>query len=56
MRGNIKFIKNEFLYVDIDGNTVKIKNPYDYEPKNVEVIKVNGEYYIKGFVPKKNKE
>ena len=55
MKGNVRFVKNGYLYVDVDDFVVKIKNPYDYEPKNVDIIKVEGEYYIKGFAPNRIK-
>lgn len=53
VKGNIRFIKNGFLYVDVDNNTIKIKNPYGYEPKNVEIVKRYGQYYVKGFIENK---
>lgn len=56
VKGNIRFIKNGYLFVDVDDRTVKIKNPYDYEPTNVNIVKINGEYYIKGYEPKNNKK
>ena len=56
MKGNVRFVKNGYLYVDVDDFVVKIKNPYDYEPNFVELVKYCGEYYIKNFVPKKNEK
>lgn len=56
VKGNVRFIKNGFLYVDVNDFVIKIKNPYDYEPNFVELVKYCGEYYIKNFVPKKNEK
>ena len=53
---NIRLIDKGFIYCDVDGITIKIKNPYDYEPNFVELVKYCGEYYIKNFVPKKNEK
>lgn len=53
LKGNVRFIKNGYLYVDVDNFVVKIKNPYDYEPKNVEIVKRYGQYYVKGFIENK---
>lgn len=50
----VKFNDKGFLYVDIKdiNQTRKVKNPYDYVPKFVDIVEVNGEYYIKGYEPK----
>lgn len=39
MKGNVRFEKNGYLYVDVDGVVMKIKNPYDTTPQNVKVYK-----------------
>lgn len=57
----IELMENEYivrlehkgeLYVDMGEYTIKIKNPFDYKPDKVELVEVEGEYYIKGFEPK----
>ena len=45
--GNVKMARHGFLYVDIGGQIIKIKNPYDYVPENVNVCIVDGTYEIK---------
>lgn len=50
----VLFTKRGSLYVELDNSTViAIANPYSYEPKYVELIKIKDEYYVKGFEPKK---
>lgn len=50
----VLFVKRGNLYVELDKDTViAIANPYNYEPKYVEVVMVKNEYYVKGFEPKK---
>lgn len=53
VKGNVKFVMNNNLFVDYGDMTLQIANPYDYEPENVEVIKIDNQYYIKGFEPVK---
>ena len=45
--GNVKMARHGFLYIDIGGQIIKIKNPYDYVPENVNVCIVDGTYEIK---------
>lgn len=46
--GNVRMVYEGYLYIDVDDTTIKIKNPYNYEPTNVDLIKdENGEYIIK---------
>lgn len=45
--GNVKMARHGFLYVEVDGQIIKIKNPYDYVPDNVNVYMVDGKYEIK---------
>lgn len=51
-KNKVKFELNGILYVEIGEFTYEIKNPYEYTPHFVEVTKVEGFYYIKGFEPK----
>lgn len=55
MQGNVRLIDKGFLYVDVGDITIKILNPYNYEPTNVEVVQINGTWHIKEFAPKKEK-
>lgn len=54
----VRFVKKGLLYVELyDKNdevemVIAIPNPYDYEPKSVEVVEINGEYFVSGFQPK----
>lgn len=34
----VRFERKGFLYIDIDGQTRVIKNPFDYVPKYVRVV------------------
>lgn len=56
MRGNVRLVDKGFLYIDIGEITIKLLNPYDYEPTNVEVVQVDEVWYIKEFAPKKIKK
>lgn len=40
------------LYVEVGDFVYAIKNPYDYTPDFVKIVKVNGVWYIEGFEPK----
>lgn len=51
-QGNVKMERRGYLYVQINDQVVKIKNPYDYVPSNVKVKKYKGKY----MVVKENKE
>lgn len=45
------------LYVQITIDDIRIiPNPFDYEPKGVDVVKVGDDYYIKGYEPKPKKK
>ena len=49
----VRFELHGELYVE-DGDFVyAIKNPYDYTPQFVEIINVDGVWWVKGFEPKK---
>lgn len=45
--GNVKMARHGFLYVEVDGQILKLPNPYDYVPDNVDVRMVDGHYEIK---------
>ena len=40
------------LYVEMGDFVREINNPYDYVPEFVEVVQIDGVYYIKEFAPK----
>lgn len=40
-------VRHGFLYVEVDGQILKLPNPYDYVPDNVNVYMVDGKYEIK---------
>jgi hypothetical protein len=43
----VVFEKKGFLYIDVDNETIKIKNPYDYTPLYVKLFKSKGEWKIR---------
>lgn len=43
----VRDCRNGFLYVDINGITYRIKNPFDFVPDYVDVVKRSGVYIIK---------
>lgn len=49
----VRFVKNNKLFVEVDDFVIEVLNPYDYEPNVVELVEVDGVYYVKGFEPKK---
>lgn len=49
----VRFVKNGKLFVEIEEFVVEILNPFDYDPQTVAVVNVDGEYYVKGYEPKK---
>lgn len=51
--GNVQFERHGYLYVQVDNQVIKVKNPYDYVPDNVELRKYKGNYKV---VVKENKE
>lgn len=54
----VRFIKSGLLYTELNdqiNQIVKVENPYDYEPKYIDLIKVNNNYYVKGFEPQEPK-
>jgi len=46
-KGNVRFVKDGYLYVDVDNTVVKIKNPFNYEPNNVNIELTDNGYTIK---------
>lgn len=48
-KGETKVFKESHgkLYLIVNGQTVRMQNPFDYIPKTVELIKKDGEYIIK---------
>lgn len=47
----VEYIQNNKLYINVDGFLYRLRNPYDYEPKKVSLVMVDGEMYIKEFAP-----
>jgi len=43
----VEFSKKGFLYVTVNNETIKIKNPFNYIPDFVRVYKNKGEWKIK---------
>lgn len=43
----VAFEKKGFLYIDVENETIKIKNPYDYTPLYVKLFKSKGEWKIR---------
>lgn len=52
----VRFELKGVLYVEVGDFVYEIKNPYDYIPDFVKIVQVDGEYYIKGFEPRKEKQ
>lgn len=51
-QGNVKMARHGYLYVQVDNQIIKVKNPYDYIPENVQLRKYKGNYKV----VKENKE
>ena len=51
--GNVQFERHGYLYVKVGDEVIKVENPYDYIPDNVELKKYKGNYKV---VVKENKE
>lgn len=43
----VRDCRKGFLYVDIDGSTYKLKNPFDFVPSYVDIIKRGGTIKVK---------
>ena len=52
----VEFERKGFLYVLINNETIKIKNPFNLIPDYVKVYKSKGEWKIKKEKEKENKE
>ena len=51
--GNVQFERHGYLYVKVDDEVIKVENPYNYIPDNVELRKYKGNYKL---IVKENKE
>ena len=51
--GNVQFERHGYLYVKVGGEVIKVENPYNYIPDNVELRKYKGNYKV---IVKENKE
>lgn len=51
--GNVQFERHGYLYVKVGDEVIKVENPYNYIPDNVELRKYKGNYKV---VVKENKE
>lgn len=51
----VAYVQKNKLYIDMNGNLIRMMNPYDYEPKTVELVKIDNELYIKEFAPQNKK-
>ena len=51
--GNVQFERHGYLYVKVGDEVIKVENPYDYIPDNVELRKYKGTYKV--IKEKKNK-
>lgn len=52
--GNVQFERHDYLYVKVGEQIIKVENPYDYIPDNVELRKYKGNYKV--IKEKENKE
>ena len=52
--GNVQFERHGYLYVKVGDEVIKVENPYDYVPDNVELRKYKGNYKV--IKEKENKE
>ena len=50
--GNVQFERHGYLYVKVGDEVIKVENPYNYIPDNVELGKYKGNYKV----VKENKE
>ena len=51
--GNVQFERHGYLYVKVGDEVIKVANPYNYIPDNVELRKYKGTYKV---IIKENKE
>ena len=52
--GNVQFERHGYLYVKVGNEVIKVENPYDYIPDNVNLRKYKGTYKV--VKEKENKE
>ena len=52
----VRFEKDGDLYIEIEDYVIQKKNPFDYIPETVEMVRVDNEMYFKGFEPKAKEE
>ena len=52
--GNVQFERHGYLYVKVGEQIIKVENPYDYIPNNVELRRYKGNYKV--IKEKENKE
>ena len=52
----VRFEKDGYLYIEMGDIVIQKRNPYDYVPNKVEMVKIDNELYFKGFEPKESKE
>lgn len=52
----VEYIKHGKLYINVNGNLIRMINPYDYEPKKVKLVNIEGTMYIEDFTPKTEKK
>lgn len=52
--GNVQFERHGYLYVKVGEQVIKVENPYDYIPDNVQLRKYKGTYKV--VKEKENKE
>ena len=49
----VLYEKRGMLYIELDYNTsIRVSNPFSTIPSGVDLTKIDGEYYIKGYEPK----
>ena len=51
--GNVQFERHGYLYVKVGDEVIKVENPYNYIPNDVELRKYKGNYKV---IIKENKE
>ena len=51
--GNVQVERHGYLYVKVGDEVIKVENPYNYIPDNVELRKYKGNYKV---IIKENKE
>ena len=44
--GNVQFERHGYLYVKVGDEVIKVENPYNYIPDNVELRKYKGNYKV----------